>query len=301
MKKANVIVLMGGWSSEREVSLVSGKACASALIEAGMSVETIDVQSDLRSLIEKLSPRPDVILNALHGCFGEDGCVQGLLDVLGIPYTHSGRLASALAMNKPMAKIIFDAEGIPTAKHRIINAQTFRSGDPIPRPYVLKPCDQGSSIGVHIVEDGDNLAFVDNLFSENKLMMVEEYIAGQEFTVAVMGDRALSVTDITTKRDFYDYHAKYEEGGSQHLVPAKIKKDLADEMMGYALSAHRALGCRGVTRSDFRYDGMQTVILALNTQPGMTPQSLVPEQAASVGVSFTELVLWMIENAEYDS
>ena len=292
---------MGGWSSEREVSLRSGAACVNSLRQLNMDVTAIDVQRDMGALINSLSPKPDVIFNVLHGRYGEDGCLQGLFDILGIPYTHSGRLASALAMDKPSAKKIFNNDGIPTARHCLVSAESLKIADPMPRPYVLKPCNEGSSVGVYVVRDNDNLEkYSDTGLMHGEVVMAEEYIAGKEFTVAVMGDRALNVTDITTKRDFYDYDAKYNDGGSFHRVPAQIEDDLATQMIDYALRAHKGLGCRGVTRSDFRFDGERLVILELNTQPGMTSTSLVPEQAASVGINFEDLVLWMVENAECD-
>jgi len=298
----HVAVLMGGWSAEREVSLVSGAACAKALQEAGLDVTPIDVQRDMGALMTRLYPKPDVVFNALHGRYGEDGCVQGLLDILGIPYTHSGLLASAVAMDKPMAKRLFAAAGIPVAEHVIATQQDIVAGQVMAPPYVIKPSNEGSSVGVHIVRDGAN----EPLFEESGWpfggnVMVEEYIAGRELTVAVMGDRPLAVTDITTSRGFYDYDAKYVDGGSVHVVPADIPDALADEAMAYALKAHQALGCRGMSRADFRYDGNRLVILEVNTQPGMTSTSLVPEQAAHLGISFQDLLVWMIDNAECDS
>ncbi len=298
----HVAVLMGGWSAEREVSLVSGAACAKALQDAGFDVTPIDVQRDMGALMTRLYPKPDAIFNALHGRYGEDGCVQGLLDILAIPYTHSGLLASAAAMDKPMAKRLFAAAGIPVAKHIIARQSEIMAGGVMAAPYVIKPSNEGSSVGVHIVREGGN----EPLFGESGwpfggAVMVEEYIEGRELTVAVMGERPLAVTEITTARGFYDYDAKYVDGGSTHMVPADIPAALADEAMAYALSAHQALGCRGVSRADFRYDGRQLYMLEVNTQPGMTPTSLVPEQAAHVGMSFQELVVWMIDNAECDS
>lgn len=298
----HVSVLMGGWSAEREVSLVSGAACVRALQDAGYDVTPIDVQRDMGALMTRLYPKPDVVLNALHGRYGEDGCVQGLLDILGIPYSHSGLLASAVAMDKPMAKRLFQSVGIPVAKHEIKSHADILAGDVMAVPYVIKPANEGSSVGVHIIREGAN----EPLFEESgwpfgETVMVEAYIEGREFTVAVMGDRPLGVTEITTSRGFYDYDAKYADGGSVHVVPAEIPDGLATEMMDFAVAAHQVLGCRGVSRADFRYDGEQVYMLEVNTQPGMTPTSLVPEQAALIGMSFQDLVVWMIENAECDS
>ena len=298
----HVAVLMGGWSAEREVSLASGVACVKALQEAGFDVTPIDVQRDMGALITRLYPKPDVVFNALHGRYGEDGCVQGLLNILNIPYTHSGLMASAMAMDKPTAKRLFEEVGIPVANHIVASEEEIRKGDPMPRPYVIKPCNEGSSVGVHIVHEGDNaMSFDGTGWPHGERVMVEEFIEGREFTVAVMGDRALTVTDITTERNFYDYDAKYVDGGSAHTLPAKIDKEIFDACMDYALRAHQTLGCRGMTRTDFRYDGERLVALELNTQPGMTATSLGPEQAEYVGISFPELVTWMVDNAECDA
>lgn len=298
----HVAVLMGGWSAEREVSLASGVACVKALQEAGFDVTPIDVQRDMGALITRLYPKPDVVFNALHGRYGEDGCVQGLLNILNIPYTHSGLMASAMAMDKPTAKRLFEEVGIPVANHIVASEEDIRKGDPMPRPYVIKPCNEGSSVGVHIVHEGDNaMSFDGTGWPHGERVMVEEFIEGREFTVAVMGDRALTVTDITTERNFYDYDAKYVDGGSAHTLPAQIDKEIFDACLDYALRAHRTLGCRGMTRTDFRYDGERLVALELNTQPGMTATSLGPEQAEYVGISFPELVTWMVDNAGCDA
>ncbi|WNJ99288.1 D-alanine--D-alanine ligase [Thalassospiraceae bacterium LMO-JJ14] len=298
----HVAVLMGGWSAEREVSLASGAACAKALKEAGFDVTPIDVQRDMGALITRLYPKPDAVFNALHGRWGEDGCVQGLLNILNIPYTHSGLMASALAMDKPMAKQLFEDAGLPVAKHVVASEEDIRAADPMPRPYVIKPCNEGSSVGVHIVRQGDNaLSFEGTGWPHGDRVMVEEFIEGREFTVAVMGDRPLAVTDISTERNFYDYEAKYVTGGSKHVIPADIDQGTTDACLDYALQAHRALGCRGVSRADFRYDGERLYLLEVNTQPGMTATSLVPEQAEYVGISFPELVTWMVDNAECDA
>jgi D-alanine-D-alanine ligase len=295
----NVAVLMGGWSAEREVSLVSGAAVARSLTEAGLKVTPIDVQRDMGALMTRLYPRPDAIFNALHGRFGEDGCVQGLLDILDIPYTHSGLLASALAMNKPMAKRLFAAAGIPVPKHVIVSSDQVMAGDVMARPYVIKPLNEGSSVGVHIVREGDNAPlFGESGWPYGDRVMVEEFIPGRELTVSVMGDKPLAVTEIKTARQFYDYDAKYASGGSSHVVPAEVEASVYDEAMRLALLAHQTLGCRGVTRADFRCDGDDLYLLEINTQPGMTPTSLVPEQAAHAGLTFKDLCVWMVDNAE---
>jgi len=298
----HVAVLMGGWSAEREVSLVSGAAVVQALGDAGMTVTSIDVQRDMGALLTRLFPRPDAVFNALHGRFGEDGCVQGLLDILDIPYTHSGLLASALAMDKPMAKRLFAEAGIPVAEHLIVSREDILAGDVMDRPYVIKPLNEGSSVGVHIVLEGDNEPlFGDTGWPFGDRVMVEKFIPGQELTVAVMGDKALCVSDIQTGREFYDYDAKYVDGGSHHVIPAEIEPEVTDEVMRLAILAHQTLGCRGVSRADFRYDGKKAYLLEINTQPGMTTTSLVPEQAVYAGISFQELVVWMVNNAECDA
>ena len=298
----HVAVLMGGWSAEREVSLVSGAEVANALDDAGMTVTSIDVQRDMGALMTRLFPRPDAVFNALHGRFGEDGCVQGLLDILNVPYTHSGLLASALAMDKPMAKRLFTDAGIPVAEHLIVTREDILAGDVMHRPYVIKPLNEGSSVGVHIVLEGANEPLFDDTgWPFGDRVMVEKFIPGLELTVAVMGDKALAVTDIRTGREFYDYDAKYADGGSHHVIPAEIDPEVSEEVMRLAVLAHQTLGCRGVSRADFRYDGEKAYLLEINTQPGMTTTSLVPEQAVYAGISFQELVVWMVDNAECDA
>jgi D-alanine-D-alanine ligase len=303
----HVAVLMGGWNAERDVSLVSGRDCADALEERGYRVTRVDVGHDVARVLMDMDPKPDVAFNALHGRFGEDGCMQGLLEILQLPYTHSGPLASALAMNKHAAKRVFRCAGIPCAESEIVTREAVGQPSPLDRPFVVKPNREGSSVGVRIVDIGDNddrLQPDDFRFGDE--VIVERYVRGRELTVAVMGDRALGVTEITTSEGFYDYRNKYTEGGSVHTVPAPIDETIYRDASDMALSAHRALGCRGVTRADFRYDDTEgepgkLVMLEMNTPPGMTPLSLVPEQAAYVGIDFGELVSWMVEEAQCDT
>lgn len=301
-----VTVLMGGFSAEREVSLKSGGAAAKALTEAGFEVATIDVTRDPAALLAALDPRPDVVFNALHGRFGEDGSVQGLLDILGIPYTHSGLLASAVAMDKPTAKALFAAAGIPVAEGRVVRREEVLAGDVLERPYVVKPLNEGSSVGVHIVRRGDNGSpFQGDDWPFGEQVLVERFIPGREITVAVMGGRALGALEITSDRGFYDYTAKYAPGGSRHVMPAPLPKAAYEEAQRLAVLAHQVLGCRGVSRADLRYDDTsgkgRFYMLEVNTQPGMTPTSLVPEMAAFNGISFPQLVTWMVENAQCDA
>lgn len=298
-----VAVLCGGFSKERDVSLVSGNAAARALKAKGLDVSLIDLTRDMAQLVSTLTAdKPDVVFNALHGRFGEDGCIQGLLDMMRLPYTNSGRLASAVAMDKLMAKRMFAAAGIPVAEERVVTRAEAERGDVMERPYVLKPVNEGSSVGVKIVRAGDNHPPLDDLgLDADDFIMAERFIPGREVTVAVMGDRPLAVTEITTGRDFYDYEAKYAAGGSKHILPALMDKSLTDRAMELSLAAHRVLGCRGVSRADLRYDGDEFYMLEVNTQPGLTPTSLVPEQAQHVGMSFNDLILWMVEHAQCDA
>ncbi len=303
----HVAVLMGGFSAERDVSLVTGKACSDALREAGYRVTDIDVEKNLRKLVDVLLPSnghgPEVVFNALHGRYGEDGCVQGVLEVAGLPYTHSGVLASAIAMNKEMAKDIFRAKGLRVPEGGAMHRSVFAKGHPLPPPYVVKPVAEGSSVGVVIVHEGANVAVPDmSGWSFGDRVMVERYIPGRELTVAVMGDKPLAVTELRPTRGFYDYEAKYTDGVTQHVIPAKVSEPIAREAARMALVAHQALGCAGVTRCDFRYDDKQPgldglYLLEINTQPGMTPLSLVPEQAKYVGIDFPQLCSWMVEQA----
>jgi len=292
-----VAVLMGGLSVEREVSLSSGRECANALREAGFQVVEIDAGADLPARLA--ASAPDVAFNALHGRWGEDGCVQGLLEWLRIPYTHSGVLASALAMDKQRSKAAFLAEGLPVAESRIVSAEVAQGAHVMAPPYVVKPNNEGSSVGIYIVREGtDAPPRLDPSMPAE--VMVEAYVPGRELTVTVVGDRALTVTDIVTD-GWYDYDAKYRPGGSRHVLPADLPADVFAACRDHALRAHRALGCRGVSRADFRWDAARgmagLVLLEINTQPGMTPTSLSPEQAVHAGISFPELCRWMVEDA----
>jgi D-alanine-D-alanine ligase len=299
----SVAVLYGGISAEREVSLASGRQVIAALAEAGFDVRPIEVGADLGAVIAALTPAPDVVFNALHGRYGEDGVIQGVLDWLGIPYTHSGVRASAVAMDKQAAKAVFAAAGLPVAAGRVVDMDELEAGDPIPLPYVVKPVNEGSSVGVEILLQGANRrAEIARGWRFGAHALVEEYVAGRELTVGVMGDRALAVTDITSSHGFYDYESKYAAGGSRHVIPAVIHPDATARAMQIALAAHRALGCRGASRADLRYDDTQgepgrLVLLEVNTQPGLTPTSLLPEQAAHRGIGFPQLCAWMVENA----
>ncbi len=301
-----VAVLYGGISAEREVSLASGTQCVRGLREAGFEVAPIEVGQDLAATITALrAAAPDVVFNALHGRYGEDGCIQGVLDWLGLPYTGSGLRASALAMDKPAAKAMFAAAGLPVAPHRLVTPAELEAADPLPLPYVLKPPSEGSSVGVSIIRGGDNRrAQIARDWTWGAHAMAEPFVPGREITVAVMGDRPLAVTEIATHLDFYDYEAKYADGGSVHTLPAPIHPEAAEEAMRVALAAHRALGCRGVSRADFRYDDTagepgRLVLLEVNTQPGMTRTSLVPEQAEHCGIPFPALCAWMVEQARH--
>ena len=302
----DVAVLMGGWSAEREVSLSSGKECAAALVKRGYTVRTIDVGRDLDALTAALKPRPDAVFNALHGRGGEDGTVQGVLEFLRIPYTHSGVLASAVAMNKPLAKTVFAAAGLPLAEGRVVSRAELIAADPMPAPFVVKPTNEGSSVGVRIVRPHDNSWREEAARWSFEEALVERFIPGRELTVAVMADRALGALEIRPRGTFYDYTAKYAAGGSDHLMPAPIHPIAYEQALDIALRAHRALGCRGVSRADLRYDDTagepgRLYLLEVNTQPGMTPTSLVPDIARHVGIDFPELVGWMVENAACDA
>ena len=291
-----VAVLKGGLSAEREVSLVSGRECAKALREAGYEVVEVDCGLDLAARLAEISP--DVCFNALHGRWGEDGCVQGMLEWMRLPYTHSGVLASSLAMDKQKAKEAYRAAGLPIVESVVVAREAVEAGHVMPAPYVVKPVAEGSSVGVYIVHPGSNAP---RLSAEMPAtVMVEAYVPGRELTVSVLGDRALCVTDIITD-GWYDYDAKYKPGGSRHVVPAVLPDEITEACLDYALRAHRALGCRGLSRTDFRWDEARglagLILLETNTQPGMTPTSLSPEHAAQVGMSFADLCRWIVEDA----
>lgn len=300
----HVAVLMGGWSSERSVSMASGEGCATALEGEGYRVTRVDVGRDIASVLEKL--KPDVAFNALHGPYGEDGTIQGVLEVMGIPYTHSGVLASALAMNKAQARTVLAAAGVPIATGLVAHRREIAERHVMEPPYVVKPIAEGSSYGVIIVREDrthppQELLREDWAFGET--MLVERFVAGLELTCAVMGDRALDVIDIRPAAGgFYDFDAKYSKGGSIHILPAQLKPNIYQQVQELTLTAHQALGCRGVSRADLRYDDRpdgtgELVVLEVNTQPGMTETSLVPEIAAHAGLSFGELVRWIVEDA----
>jgi D-alanine-D-alanine ligase len=300
----HVAVLMGGWSVERPVSLNSGNACADALEAEGYRVTRIDVQRDIAERLTRL--KPDVVFNALHGRFGEDGTIQGLLEILRIPYTHSGVLASALAINKVKAKVVMAAAGVPVAVGTVVSRFEAAKRHVLAPPYVLKPTNEGSSFGVVIVREGrehppQEIARDD--WPHDEWLLAESFVAGRELTCGVMGDKPMDIIDIRPATGlFYDYDAKYAEGGSIHVIPAELKPNIYRDIQQFALTAHQALGCRGVSRADFRYDDTPRgsgaiVCLEVNTQPGMTQTSLVPDMAAHAGMSFRELVRWMVEDA----
>ena len=302
----HVAVLMGGWSAEREISLRSGKACADAAERCGYRVSRLDVNREVAASLRAL--KPDLALNVLHGRPGEDGTLQGLLEILGIPYSHSGVLASALAMQKDIAKTVLKAAGVPVPDGLVTARAQAAKRHLLPPPYVIKPVAEGSSVGVFIVREDhkhppQELTRADWSFGDR--VLVEPYIPGKELTCAVMGDEALGVIEIVPTVKFYDFEAKYAPGGSKHLLPAPLSKEVYEECRRLALAAHRALGCRGISRADFRYDdraaGVAGVFcLEVNTQPGMTEVSLVPELAQHAGISFDELVRWMIEDASLE-
>ncbi|NVO23490.1 D-alanine--D-alanine ligase [Donghicola mangrovi] len=292
-----VAVLLGGPSAEREVSLSSGKECAAALRGEGFEVVEVDAGPDLPARLAEI--QPDVVFNALHGRWGEDGCVQGILEWMHIPYTHSGVLASSLAMDKARSKEVYRAAGLPVVESVLASRDEVRARHVMPAPYVVKPNNEGSSVGVYLVLDGANTP--PQLSDEMpETVMVETFAPGRELTTTVLGDRALCVTDIITE-GWYDYSAKYSVGGSRHVVPAEIPDEIRDACFDYAVRAHNALGCRGMSRTDFRWDESRGVdgliLLETNTQPGMTPTSLSPEQAGVAGMTFGQLCRWLVEDA----
>lgn len=295
-----VAVIYGGWSSEREVSLSSGEQMLKAARAAGYDAVGIDATRDLAGQLGEV--KPDAVLNGLHGPWGEDGCVQGLLEILDIPYSHSGVTSSAIAMDKRKSKAVYIQAGLDVARDVAVTREEAARAHPLEPPYVIKPVNEGSSFGVVFVREQNNgpsqfLLSEDWKYGDN--LMAEEYIPGRELTVAVLGNKPLAVTEITTLREFYDFDAKYAAGGSRHVVPADVPEAITSRALEASLMAHQALGCRGVSRSDFRFDEEKgrLVILETNTQPGMTPTSLVPEQAAFTGMPFEDLVAWMIEDA----
>src|SRR5690606_15181945 len=300
----HVLVLMGGWSSEREVSLTSGKGVAEALEARGHRVTRLDMGRDVAARIAEAAP--DVVFNALHGVPGEDGTVQGMMDLMGVPYTHSGLATSVVAIDKQLTKHELVPHGVPMPGGRIVQSTDLYQGDPLERPYVLKPVNEGSSVGVAIVTDDGNYGNpiardASGPWQEFESLLAEPYIRGRELTTAVLGDRALGVTELVPKSGFYDFDAKYTDGMTEHVCPAQIPEDIAKLCCEYALKAHRLLGCRGVSRSDFRWDderGQEGLfLLETNTQPGMTPLSLVPEQARHCGIDYPELVEIIIADA----
>jgi D-alanine-D-alanine ligase len=303
-KHTKVAVLMGGWSVERKVSLASGEACAEAIKKLGYETYMVDVQRDtiMRILADM---QPQIAFNALHGTWGEDGCASALLETLQIPYTHSGVLASSVAMDKEKSKALFRAAGIPVADSKMVDLETAAKQHPMALPYVLKPVAGGSSVGVHIVDhtsNGPKEIILQQREIYGDQVMVEKFIPGRELTCAVMGNVALGVMDIVPQIGFYDYEAKYAEGGSEHIYPADVPQEIYRKCQKLAIMAHQALGCRGISRSDFRYDDTQggsgdVIILEINTQPGMTGTSLVPELAKHAGHSFEELMNWMLQDA----
>lgn len=303
-KKLHVAVLMGGWSAEREVSLMSGKGVADALEKNGHQVSRVDMDRNIAIILDGI--RPDVVFNALHGVPGEDGTVQGMLDLMQIPYTHSGLATSVIAIDKELTKQQLVPAGIPMPKGKIVSSASLYEADPLPRPYVLKPVNEGSSVGVAIVTDDSNYGNpisreASGPWQEFDELLAEPFIRGRELTTAVLGDRALCVTELRTVQGFYDYDAKYTEGLTEHICPAEIPENIERLCLDYALRAHQILGCKGTSRTDFRWDDEQgedgLFVLETNTQPGMTPLSLVPEQAKQMGISYEQLVEIIVREA----
>ena len=303
-KQMHVAVLMGGWSNERSVSLTSGNGVADALEKLGYQVSRVDMDRNVAQVLAGL--RPDIVFNALHGVPGEDGSVQGMLDLMGIPYTHSGMVTSVIAIDKELTKQCLVPAGIPMPKGTILDSESLYAADPLPRPYVLKPLNEGSSVGVAIVTEGSNYGNpiardAEGPWQEFDRLLAEPFIKGRELTVAVLGGKALCVTELKPESGFYDFNAKYTDGLTEHICPAEIPADIAQYMLDTALRAHQMLGCKGASRTDFRWDdtaGMDGVfVLEINTQPGMTPTSLVPEQAHHVGISYEQLVDMIVKEA----
>ena len=306
-KQIHVAVLMGGWSNERPVSLMSGNGVADALEQLGYQVSRVDMDRNVAQVLAGL--RPDIVFNALHGVPGEDGSVQGMLDLMGIPYTHSGMVTSVIAIDKELTKQCLVPAGIPMPKGTMVDSESLYAADPLPRPYVLKPLNEGSSVGVAIVTEGSNYGNpiardAKGPWQEFDRLLAEPFVKGRELTVAVLGDTALCVTELKPKSGFYDFDAKYTDGLTEHICPAEIPADIAQYMLDTALRAHQLLGCKGASRTDFRWDdaaGMDGVfVLETNTQPGMTPLSLVPEQARHIGISYEQLVDIIVKEALMD-
>jgi D-alanine-D-alanine ligase len=300
--KKRVAVLMGGWSAERDVSLDSGRLVGVALQELGHQVIPIDVSRDLSQLTAALTPKPDVVFNALHGVGGEDGVVQGLLEIIGVPYTHSGVDSSAIAMNKVLSRRVFEQEGISVPPWKVISRQDLDMAHPMPMPYVIKPINEGSSKGVYIIRSEEDFKVFQREWAFGNVLLIEKYIAGREIQVGVMGDRAMGAIEIHPHEAFYDYTAKYTPGRAEHLMPAPLAPIAYARVMDLALRAHKVLGCRSVSRSDFMYDEAedQFYLLELNTQPGMSPLSLLPEIVAHEGITFNQLISWMLDQAQCD-
>ena len=308
LRKLNIAVLMGGWSAEREVSLMSGNGVANALESRGHTVTRVDMDRNVAQVLTAI--RPDVVFNALHGTPGEDGTVQGMLDLMQIPYTHSGLVTSVIAIDKELTKQALVPHGVPMPKGKVVKCETLYTADPMPRPYVLKPVNEGSSVGIAIVTDESNYGSpiardAKGPWQDFDTLLAEPFIKGRELTTAVIGNKALCVTELQVKNGFYDYDAKYTDGLTTHVCPADIPEEITELCREYALKSHQLLGCKGVSRTDFRWDdelGADGLFaLETNTQPGMTPLSLVPEQAAHMGMSYADLVEAIIEEALADA
>lgn len=300
MTKKNIAVLMGGWSSERDVSLTSGKGVVQALRSKGYVVREVDVTRDINKLVADLSPKPDVAFIALHGTGGEDGVIQGVLETMTIPYTHSSVTASAIGMDKVLSRKIFEHAGLPAPKSKVVTVASLKEQHPMDVPYVIKPISEGSSRGIYIVHDLSVLPSIDSTWSDNKKVLTEEFIKGREIQVGVVGDHALGAIEICPVAGFYDYDAKYTDGKAVHKMPAPLSEAAYNKALEIGLKAHQALDCTGVSRSDLMYDESTDsfYLLELNTHPGMTPLSLLPEIAAHAGMSYDDLVEWMIRNAQ---
>lgn len=303
ISKKRVAVLMGGWSTEREVSLESGRLITIALQELGHDVTSIDVTRDLGKLMAALTPKPDVIFNALHGVGGEDGAIQGFLEVLGIPYTHSGVDASAIAMNKVLSRKVFEKEGIAAPPWKVVSKAEVDAAHPMPMPYVIKPINEGSSRGVYMIRSDEDFKKFQEEWAFGETLLVEKLIEGREIQVGVMGNQAIGAIEIQPREAFYDYTAKYTPGRAEHLMPAPLPAPAYEKILSLGLKAHQVLGCRSVSRSDFIYNEAQDqfYLLEVNTQPGLSPLSLLPEIVAHKGITFNQLISWMLDQARCDS